>query len=347
LYADTKRPFELSGLPGNVTVRYLAWRTPVSSVYNDLFMWRRMQRDCLDVAHFPGNYGFGPPETRTLITLHDALNLLPMRQMLASVRRDPRTVAMVAYLGYCTRLAVRRAHLLMTDSVHAQREIARRSGLSEDRIVPVHQAPAPDFRRIEDPAVLARVTARHGLRRPYVLADALKNPAVLIKAWQRLPEDLRNSHTIVFFCRHPNPLPVVREAVSAGLAQLLVRPPRQDLIALYSMAKAFVFPSWIEGFGFPLLEAMRCGAPVIASDRGSIPEVAGDAALFADAEDASKFAEHLERVLSDRSEARRLQARGLARAGEFSWRRTAEQILATYHRALEAPPVPSPSAHGG
>lgn len=198
------------------------------------------------------------------------------------------------------------------------------------RIHVVPLAPAPQFKRIDDAAILVDVRARHSLPAHFVLADALKNPAVLVRAWRMLPESLRANRKIVFFARRPDVLNVVNEAVASGDAILLQRPSREDLIALYSMADAFVFPSWIEGFGLPVLEAMVCGAPVIASDRGSIPEVAGDAALIADAEDAPAFAVHLAQVLSNAESAASLRRRGYARAAQFSWSRTAEMLLQTY-----------------
>ena len=120
------------------------------------------------------------------------------------------------------------------------------------------------------------------------------------------------------------------------MTALLVRPSREDLIALYSLAEAFVFPSWMEGFGIPVIEAMTCGAPVIASDRGSIPEVAGGAALLADADDAAGFARHLAAVLGDPALAASMRARGHARAAEFSWNSTAAQILDSYRQAAAA-----------
>jgi glycosyltransferase involved in cell wall biosynthesis len=230
--------------------------------------------------------------------------------------------------------SVRRADLLLTVSAHAGREIARRSGFDARRIVPVPHAPTPDLRRVEDAGLLDAVRRRYNLARPFVLADALKNPAALVRAWRRLPAELRAGREIVFFSRRPDPLPIVHEAVAAGEARLLIRPPREDLIALYSMAEAFVFPSWIEGFGIPVLEAMTCGAPLIASDRGAIPEVAGDAALLADAEDDATLARHMALVLGDAAAARRLRERGFARAAQFSWRRTAEQILESYERMV-------------
>ncbi|MER3545072.1 MAG: glycosyltransferase family 1 protein [Chloroflexota bacterium] len=334
LYADTKRPFELRSLDGHVTVRYLPWRSPLSSLYHDFFMWRHMARDRLDVVHFPANYGFGPPNARTLITLHDAINILPLPEIIRGHPKNARTVAMMSYLHYCSRVALRRADLILTVSAYAAGEIAQYSGIDPVKIVPVPHAPTPDLRRIEDPTMLAEVRQRHHLVEPFVLADALKNPAVLTRAWRLLPPAVRDGRVIVFFSRTSAPPPAVREAVAAGYARLLVRPSRDDLIALYSLAEAFVFPSWIEGFGLPLLEAMTCGAPVIASDRGAIPEVVGDAALLMDAEDAEALAGHLIRVLGSPDEANRLRERGFARAAQFSWRRTAQCILESYQRAL-------------
>jgi glycosyltransferase involved in cell wall biosynthesis len=344
LYADTKCPLELQALPGHVTVRYLPWRSPLSSVYNDFFMGNDIARDRLDVMHYPANYGFGPPNARVVVTLHDAINILPLSHLLRGrgTPRTPRVIAMTTYLHYCSSWALRQAHLLLTVSEHAKREIHRYSRFDPERIIPVPHAPMPDLRRIEDPARLAEVRQRYGLTRPFVLADALKNPGVIVRAWRFLPPELRESRQIVFFSRRPDPLPIVHEAVAEGHARLLVRPSREDLIALYSLAEIFVFPSWIEGFGLPVLEAMACGAPVIASDRGSIPEVAGDAALLVDAEDAERLAHYLTRILTVPEEAQRLRTLGFARAAQFSWRNTAQRILDCYAQALHDYPSARP-----
>lgn len=332
LYADSKRPFELTELPARVRLQTLPWHTGLSSVYHDLLLWRHMASDRLDVVHFPGNYGFGPPGTRTIITLHDAINILPLHEIVRGHAKNARTIMMMSYLHLLTVASVRRADLLLTVSEHAKADIAGRSRIPPEKIVAVPHAPTPDLQRLSDTARLAEVRRRHTLEGSFVLADGLKNPAVLIRAWHALSPQLRSGRKIVFFARRSDVLPIVHEAVAAGDARLLVQPSREDLIALYSMADAFVFPSWIEGFGIPLLEAMTCGAPVIASDRGSIPEVAGDAALLADAEDDAAFARHLTAVLGDSAVANQLRRAGCARAAEFSWDRTAQQILSTYLR---------------
>lgn len=334
LYADAKRPLEID-VPAGVTVRCLPYQTGLSSFWNDLVRLRQwMARDELDVAHFPANYGFAPAGARCVITLHDEINVLPWLDIVRGHRRDLRTVAMMTYLHAVTTAAVRRADVLITVSEYARQQIAKYSGFPPRRILPVPHAPTPDLRRVADAAALGEVRQRLQVPERFILADGIKNPAVIVRAWRRLPEAVRAGRQIVFFSRRPDPPAVIGEAVSAGAARLLIRPSRADLIALYSQAEAFVFPSWIEGFGIPILEAMTCGAPVIASTRGAIPEVAGPAALLMDAEDDAALAAHLTRVFTEPGLAEQLRGAGFARAAEFSWARTAQAILAGYQQAL-------------
>ncbi len=333
LYADTKRPFELERLPPNAQVRLLPWRHPLSSVANDFALRRWMARDNLEVVHFPANYGFAPPGAATVLTVHDAINLMPLWEIVRGHPKTARTLALMTFLHLCTAAAVRRASLILTVSQHAAQEIARFGRVDWRRIRVAAHAPPPDLRRVQDEATLAAVRERHAIAGSFVLADALKNPAVLLRAWRRLTPGLRARYRIVFFSRQPSVPAAVGEAVRAGYACLLARPSRADLIALYSLADAFVFPSLLEGFGLPILEAMTCGAPVIASDRGAIPEVAARAALLVDAEDDQALAACLTRVLTDPAEAERLRQAGRARAAQFSWPRTARLVLDTYTEA--------------
>jgi glycosyltransferase involved in cell wall biosynthesis len=107
-----------------------------------------------------------------------------------------------------------------------------------------------------------------------------------------------------------------------------------DLPALYGGAELFVFPSEYEGFGLPVLEAMACGAPVVCSNRSSLPEVAGDAALLCDPRDVEALAHTIEQALTDRDLRATLQQRGLARAAQFSWEQTAQQTRQIYQAIL-------------
>ncbi|MCC6177941.1 MAG: glycosyltransferase family 4 protein [Chloroflexi bacterium] len=339
LYADTKAPFELTGLPPRVTTRLLPWRGPLSSVRNDLLLSRQMQRDRLDIVHFPANYGLGPAGVSTVVTVHDAINLLPLHEIIRGHPKKFGTIAKMTYLHAWTRFAIRRADLVLTVSQHAGREIARYGRIDSARVVAIPHAPTPDLKRVTDESLLADVRRRYALTGPFVLADALKNPGTLVRAWDLLSVDIRRTHQVIFFCRNDRVPDVVRAAEVRGIARVLLRPSRQDLIALYSMADAFVFPSWTEGFGLPVLEAMACGAPVIASDRGAIPEVAGGAALLADAEDAEGFARHLILILGNDAERMERRTRGLARSQTITWRGVAQQILDAYERTLGCPPA--------
>ncbi len=339
LYADTKSPFELTDLPENVTVRYLPYRNELSSIYNDLLRVRdAMEADGIEVAHFPANYGFGPRAGRTVITLHDQVNLLPLRDIIRGHRKDVRSVTMMSYLHWVSTRAIHQADLIITVSQYSRENILKQADYDPQRVVVWTHGPSPAIRKITDEAVLQEVRQRHQLEKPFVIADAVKNPSTLVDAWKLLPDDLRNQYQIVFFSRTPNPLPCVWESVEAGHSRLLIRPSDEDVRALYSMARALAFPSWYEGLGLPLLEAMLSGAPVVASDRGAIPEVVGDAALLCDAEDRSTFARHLAQVLRSPEEHQRLTEAGYKRAAQFTWDKTAQAYLEFYEQAYRMQP---------
>jgi glycosyltransferase involved in cell wall biosynthesis len=332
VYADAKAPLELAA-PAGVVVRTLPWRHAVSSVWNDHALARHMAADRIDVAFFPTNYGFAPRSAAAVVTVHDAINLLPLRHTLFVVghKTTMRTRVMTVYLHQATVRAVRRATRLVTMSGYSRETIVAASTRHQDDIDVVYHGAPPRIAVTPDDARSA--AAAHGITAPYVLADGLKNPAVILRAAARLPAELRRSVTFVFFARHADVLPVLQAAVAAGEARLLVRPSTETLAALYAGAAVFAFPSWVEGFGIPLLEAMTYGAPIVASDRGAIPEVAGEAAHFVDAEDDAALAAALQRLLCDPAEAERLRRAGAARVAGFTWRRSAEETLASLRRA--------------
>jgi glycosyltransferase involved in cell wall biosynthesis len=110
--------------------------------------------------------------------------------------------------------------------------------------------------------------------------------------------------------------------------------PFTDLIALYNLAKLCVFPSWLEGFGFPVLEAMACGTPVVATNRSSVPELVSDAGFLIDPADIEGYTHAIERLLSDAQLYSEYRNRGLARVKDFSWQRHAQATLAFYQNMV-------------
>ena len=331
-YIDEKAPFELQDLPPNVTVRTLPWTSAWSSVVNDIGLARRMEHDGIDVAHFPANYGPAGAYA-SVVTVHDALNLFRMSEHWRSFGKTPRQVALMAYLGWKTRRALRTADCVVTISEHARGELARKGNCALSRITAIHEAAGDEFRVIADPAVM-QDARRRWIRRPLtVLADGIKNPAVLVEAFHALPGDVRARVELLFFSREQLPRPAVAAALADPGIRFVARPGTGDLVALMNLATVFVFPSWYEGFGLPLVEAMSCGAPVIASSRGSIPEVLGGAGLLFDVERPAELAHHLRAVLESESLRQDLRTRSLDRSRNFSWRTTASRTLDVYRRA--------------
>jgi glycosyltransferase involved in cell wall biosynthesis len=332
-YADDKSPLELENLPANVTLRTLKWNGTVSSIRNDSLIGRLMDADRVDVAHSPGNYG--PRVSCPLvITLHDTLNLFPMSEHLRGFSRRPKQVGMMLYLGRMTRLSLRRAARVITVSEHARRDIAARSGFPLDRLIVTHEAAGEAFVRIADQRRLDEIRHKYRLPARFVLADGIKNPAAVVDAFSQLSQEVRAGTELIFFSRESTP----RAPVAAVLGRLPVRfipqPPTADLVGLMNLAAVFAFPSWYEGFGIPIVEAMQCGTPVIGSSRGSIPEVVGDGGLIFDLEAPDQFRRHLQRVLCDEAFRNQLAQRALSRARSFSWQQTARQTLAVYEDAV-------------
>ena len=110
--------------------------------------------------------------------------------------------------------------------------------------------------------------------------------------------------------------------------------PDEDLPAFYCGAAGFIYPSLFEGFGLPVLEAMACGTPLVASDRAALPELTGDAGLSVDPENVEALAEAMTRLLTDQALVAALRGRGLERSRHFSWRETADRTLAVYREAV-------------
>jgi glycosyltransferase involved in cell wall biosynthesis len=188
-----------------------------------------------------------------------------------------------------------------------------------------------------------------GITRPFVLnvggLDVRKNSWRLIDAFALLPERLRNQVELVLtFAIIPGDfIKVCRYAEARGVGDRLVVTDRvsdETLRVLYQRCAAFVFPSLYEGLGLPLLEAMHCGAAVVAGNNSSQPEVVGDAGLLANANDASDIAAKLARVLEDQALACSLRERAVVQAQRFSWSVTAERAAKVLTGLPESRPVP-------
>ena len=156
----------------------------------------------------------------------------------------------------------------------------------------------------------------------------------MLRSYRALPSEIQDKTSLVFFSRRAVSEPVQRSE-DAGESVVFMQPDTDTLVGLYNLADVFVFPSWYEGFGLPVLEAMACGTPVIASSRGSLPEVIGDAGFVVDAEDHHAIATTISRLFMDELDHVSWQAQALNRASMFSWDKSAAQMVEIYQEVYE------------
>ncbi|HEU5101471.1 MAG TPA: glycosyltransferase family 1 protein [Roseiflexaceae bacterium] len=294
------------------------------------------------------------PKMRTVVTIHD------MGYMRFPESHTP---AQRRYLRLSTNWSVRAASHLIAISGATRDDLIRYAGARPEKISVVNHGVSPRFRPVEDQEAIAAVQAKYGITPPYFLyvgtIQPRKNLVRLLEAFATVGGWGMGDGSANSIAHPPSPIP---QLVIAGKIGWLTREiERQtarlfgegsaavhfpgyvaddDLPALLSGALAFVFPSLYEGFGMPILEAMACGTPVLASATSALPEVAGGvssgsgagsgqaAALLVDPEDTAAIAHALARLASDAALRADLRARGIARAAQFTWERCAEETLA-------------------
>lgn len=243
-------------------------------------------------------------------------------------------------------LAVRRSDRLTPPSEATRRDLIEILGTPAERIDVVPSG-LGRLRR-EEPMPESEVRSHFELGdRRVVLSVSAKRPhknlAALIGALALIPADRR---PLLVLPGYPTWYEGELRACARDLGvgedvRLLGWLPARELDGLWGLAEVFVFPSLSEGFGLPVVEAMARGVPVACSTAGSLPEVAGEAALLFDPRNEAAIAAAMERLLSDKGEAQRLVTAGKARAAEFTWERTAALTLQSYARALGLEGVPS------
>lgn len=247
-----------------------------------------------------------------------------------------------AQLRLTVRRTARNAVQILTLSEFSRHDVIETYGIDPDRVTVTPAAAPTHFRPTANGTNLRRIRAAYGIDREYILAlgsiQPRKNLVRLINAYSTLRKELQNlavPQLVIAGKRGWLEGETMRAAELSAAAhdiRFVGYVADADLPELFSGATCFAYPSYFEGFGLPVLEAMQCGTPVIAGNRTSLPEVAGDAALLVDPFDETDIADALRSVIENPDRRDDLRVKGIERAKQFSWQQTARLTLQAYER---------------
>jgi len=328
--------FKEKGLEGvRANGAAVSYRRAKSGIYslNEQFEIPRLARD-LDLLHVPH---FNAPvffKGKMVVTIHD---LIYFHNLGASKSRFAR-----AYLSFLLKSIQKKAGAVITVSEYTKKDLLKNFPSFRPELVFVtYEAASPIFTKLEDKERLERVRQKRALKKPFVLfvgsLKAHKNIPTLIKALDYLRAKKGLEHELVLVGRgdsaHHN-----KELVDLMFGHAFVRYlgelEDEELVSLYNLADLFVLPSFWEGFGLPVLEAMACGTPVASSDRTSLPEIVGDAGRLFNPDRVDALIDVLYNILANNELRKKMSSMGIERAKLFSWQRLAAQTLGIYRKAL-------------
>ncbi len=268
----------------------------------------------------------------SVITVHD-LAFLIYPQIL--------TRESIRYYGQIEE-AVERADHIIAVSEWTKKDLMERLGVPEAKITVVYEAAEEVYHPIDPQEARRRVQELFSIGERFILfvstIEPRKNVPTLLKAFKIVRERCREEIKLVLVggkgwlservFEMVDELNLRRDVLFLGFV------PAERLLYLYNAASLLAHPALYEGFGLPILEAMACGLPVVASNVASIPEVTGSAALLVDPEDEEALAAAMRRILKEPEIAQELREKGLKRASLFSWKKTAVQTLQVYRKVL-------------
>ncbi|MFH1746384.1 MAG: glycosyltransferase family 1 protein [Planctomycetota bacterium] len=307
-------------IPGDRLGAWLQIRLPLAA-------WR----DGLDLLHLPANTAPIYCPVPTVVTVHDLAPLKVPDEASPRQRRQFRRGI---------QRALRSAAHIITPSQATCDELCADFDVDSEHIAIIPWAPDNSLLTESNPAALTTVRDHYGLNRPWLLHFSgrarRKNVAGVIAALRLLPPEIRATYQTVFVgCGTVSERAHLQDQViQAGIAddcRILGFVPHEEVSALLRGAHALLIPSLHEGFGLPILDAFTCRVPVLASQCSSLPEVAGDAALYCDPTAPPSIAAGITRIVRD-DVRRDLIRRGAERVSQFTWERTARQMCEVYQR---------------
>ncbi len=311
------------------------------SIGDMLAMRKAVRAECIDLMFFPAVYTYFPVGGKfpCLVTFHDVIaETLP--HLIFHNKRSQ------FFWNMKSKLAIRRSSKIVTVSEASKKGLVDYFKLDEDRVRVISEAPSDVFKSVDvDSESHLQSLKRYELAAQdrYLLyvggISPHKNLRTLIEGFSSVGDSVQDVQLLlvgdykgdVFRTCHEELMASVRKHKLESRVRFLGYVPDDDLVHLYAGSEALVFPSFLEGFGLPAVEAMKCGTAVIASDRGSLPEVLGGAGILFDPDSPQSLAKVLTDFLSDKSYRNQITTQCIKRGKDFSWETAARELVEIFH----------------
>lgn len=248
----------------------------------------------------------------------------------------------LAYLKWSTRHNGRRAQVVFADSETTKADLVKFYEIEPEKITVVYPGVDPDLMQVTDEETITAVLQKYSVSRPYLLYISTLQPRKNLERLIQAYADSGSSHQLVLAGKKGwLSQPIINQIsnLPAAISEKIKLPgyiPEADKAALISGATAVLYPSLYEGFGFPILEAQRCGVPVLTANSSSCAEIAADTALLVDPLDVTALSSGINQIVTDNALRAQLVQAGFDNMKRFSWQKAAEQVLAGLETAVKS-----------
>lgn len=306
-------------------------------IWEQIILPRFTKRINADLLHCTANTAPLFCKTPLIVTIHDVIYMEDVSFGGSTYQNFGNL-----YRKWIVPKVAKKARNIITVSAFEKNEIARILKIEPSKITVIHNGVNPAYTIITDTTLLEKVKSKYGLPSRFLLhignTAARKNTKGVLIAYNKYLQNNQQALPLVISgCENDFILSILKKMDKEDLLKQIIvlnYLPFDDLPVLYNLAEVFLYPSFREGFGMPVAEAMACGTPVITANNSSLVEVANGAAVLVDAANTDQIAQEITNLVNDKKMRDELIEKGLENAKRFTWEKAAQQTLEIYNSAL-------------